>query len=244
MGITKTIVACVTTIVIAWGTGCTTVVKYDFTDLPATRLDLERQAMRVAVAPLQDMRPEEEKNPTQNIWKIETRDRMFKDGDVTRGISEAVVKHFNHVQLFKTAEMVDKSAAVPSSDVVEKMRGLGYDALFTGTIKHFYGVGYPTSFDAAATVLALIPITVLVTLPIMLIEDNQNEGIVEIVDAQLTDTKSGGVLWSGTFPKKKAMKYFDADPARAASETLREIADEIVRQMEATDMHRTQQAAR
>lgn len=240
----RIMVACAIAIVITWGMGCTTVVKYDLADLPATNPDSKRQAMRVAVAPLQDMRPEAEKNPTQNIWRIETRDRMFKDGDVTRGISEAVVMHFNHVQLFRTAEMVDKAAAVPSTEVWERMRGLGFDALFTGTVKHFHGVGYPTAFDATATVLALIPITVPVTLPIMLIEDNKNEGFVELVDVQLTDTKTGGILWSGTFPKKKEMKYFDADPARAASETLKEIADEIVRQIERMDMYRTQQAAR
>ena len=116
------------------------------------------------------------------------------------------------------------------------MKGLGFDALFTGTVKHFYGAGHPTVFDRAATMLALIPVTVVVTLPIMLVEDNQNEGFVELVDVQLTDTKSGGALWSGTFSKKRNMYYYDADPVRAASETLREIADEIVKQIEVTEI--------
>jgi hypothetical protein len=166
---------------------------------------------------------------------------MFKDGDVARGISAALVTHFNHVQLFKTAELVDKSAALPSSDVVATMKGLGFDALFTGTVTHFYGAGYPTPFDRAALLfLTLDPVISIVTLPIMLpiilVEDNKNEGFVEIVDIQRTDTNSGGVLWSGAFSKKREMKYADAEPARAASETLREIADEIVKQLETTRM--------
>jgi hypothetical protein len=228
----RIVIACMTAIVIAAGTGCTTVVKYDLTNLTAARSDSKRQAMRVAVAPLQDMRPSEEKDPMLNTTKAETRDRMFKDGDVARGISAALVTHFNHVQLFKTAELVDKSAALPSTDVVGKIKGLGFDALFTGTIKHFYGAGYPTPFDRAATMLALIPVTIIVTIPIMLAEENKNEGFVEIVDVQLIDTHSGGVLWSGAFSKKREMLYADTDPTRAASETLREIADEIVKQIE------------
>lgn len=230
----RILIACMTAIVIATGTGCTTVVKYDLTKLAAARPDSKRQAIRVAVAPLQDMRSAEEKDPMRNTTKAETRDSWFKDGDVARGISAALVTHFNHVQLFKTAELVDKSAALPSSDVLEKMKGLGFDALFTGTVKHFYGAGYPTPFDRAAIMLALIPVTVIVTIPIMLAEDNKNEGFVEIVDVQLTDTNSGGVLWSGAFSKKREMNYADVYPARAASETLREIADEIVKQLETT----------
>ena len=233
---TRTLIACVTAIALAWGTGCTTVIKYDLTDLPVAHPDSKRQAMRVAVAPLLDMRPEQEKNPPHLMFTMETQDSKFKDNDVAHGMSEALVTHFNHVQLFKTAEMVDKSAALPSSGVLEKMKGLGFDALFTGTVTHFYGVGYATAFDRAAVLLALIPVTVVVTLPIMLMEDNQNEGFVEVVDVQLTDTKSGGVLWSGTFSKKRTMNYADAEPARAASETLREVADEIVKQIEATDI--------
>ncbi|MDO9542356.1 MAG: hypothetical protein Q7J98_08540 [Kiritimatiellia bacterium] len=119
-----TMIAGLTAIVIAAGTGCTTVVKYDLKDARMARPDSKRQGMRVAVAPLQDMRPEQEKNPPVGMPpKCEIRDKMFKDGDVARGISEALVAHFNHVQLFKTAEMVDKSAMLTSSDVIEKMKG-------------------------------------------------------------------------------------------------------------------------
>ena len=165
------------------------------------RPDSKRQGLRVAVAPLQDMRPDQEKNSPVSMPKAETRDKMFNDGEVARGISEALVTHFNHVQLFKTAELVDKSAMLPSSDVMEKMKGLGYDALLTGKVTHFYGAGYATVFDMVAVPLAMIPITVVVTIPIMLMQDNRNEGMVEIIDVQLTDTASGGVLWSGLFCK-------------------------------------------
>jgi TolB-like protein len=82
----------------------------------------------------------------------------------------------------------------------------------------------------------MIPITVIVTIPIMLMEANQNEGYVEIIDVQLTDTISGGVLWSGSFSKKMEMKYADVYPARAASEILKEIANEIVKQIESINI--------
>jgi hypothetical protein len=224
---------------ISVGTGCTTVIKYDLKDAHMARPDSKRQGMRVAVAPLQDMRPEQEKDHPVGMYmsKIETRDKMFKDGDVPRGISEALITHFNHIQLFKTAEMVDKSAAVPTADVVEEMKNLNYDALFTGKVKHFYGAGYPTVFDMVAIQLAMIPITALVTIPTMLIQENQNEGYVEIIDVQLTDTTSGDVLWSGSFSKKMEMKYADVYPARAAGETLKEIANEIVKQIESVNIN-------
>lgn len=231
-----TMVAFLIAIVISGGTGCRSVIKYDFKDAHMARPDSKRQGMRVAVAPLQDMRPNQEKNPPVGMSKTETRDKMFKDGDVPRGMSEALVAHFNHVQLFKTAEMVDKSAAVPSADVIEKMKSLGYHALFTGQVKHFYGAGYPTIFDKVAIGLAMIPITAIVTIPVVLIQDNQNEGYVEIIDVQLTDTTSGDVLWAGSFSKKMEMKYSDVYPARAASETLKEIANEIVNEIESANI--------
>jgi TolB-like protein len=224
---------CFAAIVLIMGTGCatTTIVQYDFENLSTVRADSTRQAMRVAVAPLQDLRTAEERNPGTTLAKLQTRDSMFKDGDVARGISEALITHFNHVQLFKIAEMADQTAMLPTSAVLESVKGQGFDALFTGTLKHFYGAGYPTVFDGVAIVLSLVPVTVLVTLPIMYMQENQNEGFVEILDAQLTDTKTGAVLWSGTFSKKREMKYPDAYPARAASETLKDIADEIVKQI-------------
>ena len=231
-----TMIAGLVAIVVLGGTGCTAVVKYDLKDAYMARPDSKRQGMRVAVAPLQDMRPEQEKNPPGGMSMGQTSDKMFKDGDVPRGMAEALVAHFNHVQLFKAAEIVDKSCTVPSADVVEKMKSLGYDALLTGKVKHFYGAGYPTVFDAVAIALAVIPITAIVTVPIMLIQDNQNEGYVEIIDVQLTDTTSGGVLWSGSFSKKMEMKYADVYPARAASETLKEIANEIVKQIESLNI--------
>lgn len=235
MKMRMTMVAGLTAFVIASGTGCTTVVKYDLRDAHMAQPDSKRQGLRVAVAPLQDMRPDQEKNSPVSMPKAETRDKMFKDGEVARGISEALVTHFNHVQLFKTAELVDKSAMLPSSDVMEKMKGLGYDALLTGKVTHFYGAGYATGFDMVAVALAIIPITAVVTIPIMLMQDNRNEGLVEIIDVQLTDTASGGVLWSGLFSKKMEMKYADVYPARAACETLREIANEIVKEIESVN---------
>jgi len=69
------------------------------------------------------------------------------------------------------------------------MEELGYHALFTGTMTHFYGIGYLTRFDkyvgGPLMYLSLGPspfiYTMPIVLPIMLLQKNRNEGYVEIV---------------------------------------------------------------
>ena len=73
----RILIACMAAIGIAAGAGCTTLIKYDLANLSTARPDSKSQAMRVAVAPLQDMRSAEEKDP-QNITYLETRDRIFE----------------------------------------------------------------------------------------------------------------------------------------------------------------------
>ena len=238
MGKRIIITVCVIEIMIMGLSGCA-VIKYDLKDVPVARNDSTRQGMKVAVAPFQDIRPAEEKSPTaSSMNKHEISDRTIKDGDVAKGVCEALVTHFNYAKLFGTVESVDRTASLPTADALAKMKSLGYDALFTGKIKHFYGAGYATDFDVIATIMAfIIPVSAVVTIPIILNEENQNEGYVEIIDIQLTHTTSGNILWSGSFSKKMEMKYYDVIPVQAASETLREVAKEVVQQIEATKIN-------
>jgi len=212
--------------------GCTTAIKYDLRDLQPVSENITRQEMKVAVAPFQDLRPQHEKSPPASFSNPAVRDSMFKDGDVPRNMSEAFVTHFNHVKLFKIAEMTDSTASLPSPDALEKLRGLGYSMLLTGKIKRFYGVGHANAFDIAAVGLSLIPITVVVTIPIMLIQQNDHETAIELIDLQLTDTSSGAVKWSGSFFRKKELEYYDVMPVRAVSDTLKEIVQDVVKQIE------------
>jgi TolB-like protein len=189
--------------------------------------------MKVAIAPFQDLRPEHEKNPSSSFSNSAVRDSMFKDGDVPRNMSEAFVTHLNHVRLFKTVEMTDRTASIPAPVVLEKLRGQGYDLLMTGKIKRFYGVGHATGLDMVAVGLALIPITAVVTIPAILAQPNDHETSVELIDLQLTDTSTGSIIWSGSFQRNKQLEYYDVMPVRAVSDTLKEIVQEVVKQIEA-----------
>ena len=226
---------CIAMALLSIGTGCTTVVKYDLEDVKAARQEAYRQNMNVAVAPLQDMRPKNEKINTSTQSKHTCNDKMFKDHAVAKGISEALVTHFNHIQLFKNSELVEDITTEPNDTIIANIHTRGYDALFSGKITHFYGAGYVTGFDRAAIAMAAVPITALITIPIMLAQDNKNEGYVELIDLKLTDTSSGKVLWENSFSKKMEMSYSDVYPTRAACETLKEIANEMVSEIEAVD---------
>ncbi|GEM_PF-2619626 len=213
--------------------GCTTIIKYDLNDLGPASSNAKRQEMKVAIAPFQDLRPEHEKNPPSSFSDQTVRDSMFKDSDVPRNMSEAFVTHLNHVRLFKTVEMTDRTASILSPTVLEKLRGQGYDMLMTGKIKRFYGVGHATGLDMVAVGLALIPVTVVVTVPAMLIQQNDHETSVELIDLQLTDISTDSIVWSGSFQRNKQLEYNDVMPARAISDTLKEIVQEVVKQIEA-----------
>ncbi len=235
-------------VLIMVGTGCRTTIGYNLGDARITQPDPARQAMRVAVAPLRDARPGKERELPLNrllyFGDETTHDKLFKRADVGRGVSEAFVRHFNHVRLFKVAELVDRPAVSPTADVLDDMEKLGYHALFTGTITHFYGIGYLTRFDRYVGVplmyLSAGPspfvYTAPIILPIMLLQKNKNEGYVEIVNLRLTDTATGSVLWSGSFLRETETKYRMPDSVRIVCETLGEIGDEIVKEIAAMEL--------
>ena len=220
------------TVVVMIGTGCTKAVKYDFTDLNITPPNSARQSMKVAIMPFEDLRSRKGTKPSGGLGKMEIQDRMVEGGNVPRSINNALAEHFNHVQLFKTVETLEESDTSISPDVIKKIRDLGYDAFITGKIKRFYGAGYATTFDKVAAPLAFIPITIVVTIPIMMLQNNHNEGHVELIDIQLTETKTGKALWSGSFAKKTEKQYYVVDPVRVASDTLKEVAIEMASQIQ------------
>lgn len=216
--------------------GCTTSINYSLKDVCLAKADIKRQAWKVAVAPFKDIRPMQERNPPyNNKSRYVTRDRLFVNGNVAGGISEAIVAHFNHVHLFHVAEMTDESAMVPSKDVINKVKNYGYDVLLTGILKHFKGAGHVTELDNTSVWLASIPVFLLITTPMQLAEKNKHESFVEIIDVQLTDTTSGRTIWSGSFSKQMEMEYAMVNPARATKDNLKEIVKEIVKEIELLD---------
>jgi hypothetical protein len=231
MNMSAAMIPVLASIAVVLGTGCGTTIRYDLSDLPMAQPDPERQAMRVAVAPLHDGRPREERKPSfdLSLSQIKTIDWHFKGRDVGRGISEAMVSHFNHARLFETAKLDGTPIASPSEGVLDEMQALGYNALLTGTIAHFQGCGHMNVEDRF-----LHSEIGLLFLPVAMAKQNRNEGCVELTDVRLTSTVSGDVLWSGSFGRKQKFVYWDVMPVRAVCETLKEVIKEMVKQLEAT----------
>jgi hypothetical protein len=185
--------------------------------------------MRVAVAPFRDTRPRDERRVSfawADLFRDRTGDHPFELRDVGGGISEALAAHFNHVGLFKAADGVDRCGELPSAEALGEMRALGYDALLTGTVTHFYGVGYRLAMDIV--VGSFLGAAVLPNL-------HPHEGYVELMDVRLTGTDSGEVLWSGTFTRKTRLEYHATQPIRAACDTLKAVANEMIKEMEAVE---------
>jgi len=223
-------------IVIFIGAGCTKSIKYKFDNIPIAEPDSRRQEMSVAVVPFKDIRPENEMDPGYYYSKKNTVDKMFKDHDITKGVAQAIVDHFNHVQLFKKTEMLDKSSMAPSPDIVEKANHLGYDALLTGKLKHFYGVGYDSLFDMVVFPFTVIPSVAIIALPITLIQDNNHKGFIEVIDLQLINTFDGSILWSDSVSQQNKNSFATIEPERIVIETLRDLIKKIVNLIESTEI--------
>ena len=118
------------------------------------------------------------------------------------------------------------SESMPTT--LAQLQNLGYQVILTGKLSHFYGVGYPTNFDRVALPLALVPVTAVITFPVMLIQKNKNEGFVELSDIQLVEIATGKLLWSGSFSKRIERYYYDSLPNRVANEALKEIVTKMV----------------
>jgi hypothetical protein len=109
-------------------TGCSTTVKYGLEDIRPTPGSEGRRQVKVAIAPFQDARPPEEKKPSIKLFnKAETRDSVFKNGDVVGGIRDAIARHFQQAQLFGETVPVGNEYTVPTRDVIQTMKNLGFD---------------------------------------------------------------------------------------------------------------------
>ena len=216
--------------------GCSTTIKYDLVDIPQlTNSNLN--SLKVAVAPLLDERSELEKSPkTKFLGDMETRDSTFKDKDVPGGISQAMVVHLNHVKLFDEAVLVDNEYSLLDPRTTSELKTKGYDLILTGEVKHFYGKSYINTTDKFAIVGAfLFPPSIILTIPIILIEKNTFEGMVELVDLQLTDIKTGNIIWTGSFSKNLEKEYGDAAITKVPIEALKEITCDIVEELKSMD---------
>ncbi len=222
-------------------TGCgPKIVKYDLKDLAMAQTNQKRQNLSVAVVRFQDKRPDYEKYSKNKVFSesSKTRDESYKDGDVAGGVTLALVDHCKHIKLFKSIEVLDISSSKSLSEILEELQGKEYDVLLTGTISHFFGIGYLTKFDKHMIAFSYIPgvnFVIAAISPLMLAEKNTHEGHIEIIDLRLTDISNAKCLWSGSFSEKMKMEYSDTYPAKAANETLKEVVKKIVKKIETVD---------
>jgi len=220
--------------------GCTTPIKYDLTDLNETGVNSSRQSIKVAITPFEDLRPVTEKNAPSNFSAIQLNDRAIEGDNVAKSISEALASHFNHVKLFQSVDVFDEAGSEPTEDVNKRLYDLGYQAVLTGKVKHFHSTAYTTTLDKVAPILAFfVPVSAIVTIPMVLSEKNTHDTNVEIIDVKLTETRTGKVLWSGSYVKKPQREYADAYCVQAASDTLKDIALEMVDEIEKVNFDRT-----
>jgi hypothetical protein len=221
------------------GFGCTTPIKYDLTNLEMTTTSPSRQSLKVAILPFEDLRPEIEKNASSTYSTIRLNDRAIEGESVSKSISEALAAHFNHVKLFQSVDVFDETGTEPISGINKRLHDLGYSAVFTGKVRHFHSVAYATTLDKVAPIVAfLIPVSAAITIPMILAEKNNIDTLVEIVDVRLNETRTGKVLWSGSYMKKPRRQYADAYCVQAASDTLKDIAIEIVDEIEKINFNR------
>jgi curli biogenesis system outer membrane secretion channel CsgG len=222
-------------------TGCgTSVIKYNLSDLELAQTNQRRQKLSLAVVCFQDIRPYHEKYSKYKTMSTssQTRDKNYENSDVAGGVTQALVEHFTQIKLFKKTEIVNILAESSLPEIEAKLKYKNYDLLLTGTISHFYGIGYSTEFDNTMVGLSYIPgvnLAVIAASPLMLAQKNKHEGHVEIIDFKLTDIDTSKILLSGSFSKKINMEYLDIYPDKAANETLKEVVKKIVKKIETVD---------
>lgn len=221
-------------------TGCAVPIKYDLTNLEMTPTSPSRQSLKVAITPFEDLRPEIEKNSISTYSTTQLNDKMIEGDNIAKSISEALAAHFNHVKLFQSVDVFDEAGTEPTSEINKRLHDSGYSAVFTGKVKHFHSVGYQTTLDKVAPIAAfLMPVSIVITIPMILAEKNNIDAHVEIIDVQLIETRAGKVLWSGSYIKKSQRKYIGAEECvPAVSDTLKDIAIEIVNDLEKINFNR------
>jgi hypothetical protein len=165
----------------------------------AREKNVQRIPLRVIVAKLDDLRPEEEKiGEGKGKGFVATRDKFFKDfhGE----LNEAVVKHIREVGLFLDVQ----PASYVSSEVNEaRLRELGQkaDAVLVGNISHFYGIVYRDLAGQERMMNAGImggPFGVMIMAGIESSVTKEVEGHVALTEVKLLDLKSGEALWQGS----------------------------------------------
>ncbi len=228
-------------IIVFFITGCgTTAIKYNLSDLGLAQANQKREKLTLAIVRFQDIRPDHEKYSRYKTMSesSQTRDKNFKNGDVAGGVTQAIADHFVKIKLFKRVEVINNYGTSSLPELLNKIKGKNYDIVLTGTISHFYGIGYPTEFDNSMVGLSYIPgvnLAVIAASPLMLAQKNKHEGHVEIIDFKFTDIDTEKLLFSDSFSKKINMEYSDVYPDRAANETLKEVVKEIVKKIETID---------
>jgi hypothetical protein len=184
-----------------------------------------RETMTVAVAAFRDERPvaAAETPPSRPTPVAE---------DLAEGMSSNLAQHlverFNGVGFFLSAAVVEVSGSPPSPEFLARLAGLGFDAVITGNVPRCLGSTCVSGGDLAGYfMLRLAGLILPVIFPLPL-GYYHNEGVVSVTDLQLTDTRTGELVWRGDFTREVVHYSNDATPGPAIHEAMLEVTKAIL----------------
>ena len=177
------------------------------------------QPLRLAIATLEDARPEVERDWTERlrlVGDIEasgyTDDLKFRGGDVAEGISDLLVRHLTYANCFREVGRVpdiysDQPVEYLKRDI-KKLAGT-YDAVLIGKVTHFYGFdGYNADGDRRIV-----------------------EAKVHLSDLKIIRTRDLKMIWRGEAvanvgPELESTRK--GNQYRIANDTLRDAINQLV----------------
>jgi len=183
-----------------------------------------RETLTVAVATFQDERPVVEiGTPPSRPYPVaeDLAENMSTD------LARMLVDRFNSVDFFLSASLVEVSGSPPAPELLARLAGQGYDGVITGNVPRCLGSTCITGGDLAGYwVLRFVGLMFQVMLP-MPLGFYHNEGVVSVTDLQLTDTRTGEVVWKGDFIKEIVHYTADPSPGPAIHEAMLEVTKAI-----------------
>jgi len=190
-------------------------IKYSFDEYKVKEEENIIYPFDMAIIPFRDMRPMFEREELRGVLGYKIRDKGYtaaykdyKGREVSYGVSSMIAEHFNHVKLFKKAEVLDPGSDLSISECLSLAREKDYRLVLTGDINHFYseierGFVDDLSMSPAPPVM-LIPM--IVTLPIVFLKKRLKKAWVELGNLELIDVTTGKTLWEGKSEAKMEKK--------------------------------------
>ena len=189
-----------------------------------------RETLTVAVAAFQDERvvPEIGTPPSRPISVAEA-----PVENMSSELAAHLVERFNGVGFFLSTSLVEVSGSPPSPEFLARLAAQGYDAVITGNVPRCQGSTCILGGDIAGFfVLRFIGLMFQVMLPLPW-GTYHNEGIVSVKDLQMTDTRTGEVVWKGDFSKEVVHYTIDPLPGPAIHEAMLEVTKDILEDLQA-----------